>query len=60
MISIGVRLFLIISHFISFYYRVVFLLGCGLLWLIIQQAGCIKIDSLQIIIDRIDALSTPH
>ena len=53
------RLFLIISHFVSFDHGVSLLLGRSLLWLIIQQTGCIEIDTLQIIVDGIDALGTP-
>ena len=53
------RLFLVISHFVSFDHGVILLLGRCLLWLALQQTGCIEIDALQIIVDGIDALSTP-
>ena len=53
------RLFLIISHFVSFDHGIILLLGRCLLWLIDQQAGCIEIDTLQIIVDGMDALGTP-
>ena len=54
------RLFLVISHFVSFNHGVILLLGRSLLWLALQQTGCIEIDALQIIVDGIDALGTPN
>ena len=52
-------LFLVISHFVSFNYGVILLLGRSLLRLVIQQTGCIEIDALQIVVDGINPLSTP-
>ena len=36
------RLFLVISHFVSFNHGVILLLGRCLLWLIVRQTGCIE------------------
>ena len=52
------RLFLIVSHFVSFDHGIILLLGRCLHRLFVRQTGCIEIDSLQIIVDGIDALTT--